>query len=190
MALSSKNDSLLGIEELVHRCLAYDREAQRELFDRYSPKLMGVCRRYVRNAFQADDVFQEVFINVFNNLHQWKPEKGAFESWSYRIAVNTSLAFLKQESRLETTDLEDIPDLEADDFEELDEEVSFEFLLEIIDKLPVKQKTVFNLYVIDGFTHKEIAQMMGINEGTSKSQLAKARVNIRKLFQDTKKFEY
>ena len=179
----------MKIEELVHRCLSLDSEAQRELYDQHASRLFGVCRRYIRNYAEAEDVFQEVFINLFNNLHQWNPEKGAFDSWSFRIAVNTSLAHLKKLAKREVVVIDEFPDLIQED-DELDDQVSFEFLLEIIDKLPLKQKAVFNLFVIDGYSHKEISLMMDINEGTSKSQLAKARKNIKSLFQQTKTFEY
>lgn len=169
----------MKIEEIVKQSLEGNVKAQRQLFDDYSSILLGVCRRYAKNQYQADDIFQEAFINVFNNLHQWSSEKGAFQPWIYRITVNTAIAIIKKENKHLASDVEDELSISSHDVN-LDEQLSFKDLQKIIDELPNGQKLIFNLYAIEGYTHREIAEQLGINEGTSKSQLAKARNNLKK----------
>lgn len=169
----------MKIEEIVKQSLEGNVKAQRQLFDNYSSILLGVCRRYAKNQYQADDIFQEAFINIFNNLHQWSSEKGAFQPWIYRITVNTAIAIIKKENKHLASDVEDELSISSYDVD-LDEQLSFKDLQKIIDELPNGQKLIFNLYAIEGYTHREIAEQLGINEGTSKSQLAKARNNLKK----------
>lgn len=169
----------MKIEEIVKQSLEGNVKAQRQLFDDYSSILLGVCRRYAKNQYQADDIFQEAFINIFNNLHQWSSEKGAFQPWIYRITVNTAIAIIKKENKHLASDVEDELSISSHDVN-LDEQLSFKDLQKIIDELPDGQKLIFNLYAIEGYTHREIAEQLGINEGTSKSQLAKARNNLKK----------
>ena len=97
----------MKIEEIVKESLAGNLKAQRQLFDNYSSMLLGVCRRYAKNQYQADDMFQEAFINIFNNLHQWSSLKGAFEPWIYRITVNTALAIIKKETKHFASDVDE-----------------------------------------------------------------------------------
>lgn len=169
----------MKIEEIVKQSLEGNVKAQRQLFDNYSSILLGVCRRYAKNQYQADDIFQEAFINIFNNLHQWSAEKGAFQPWIYRITVNTAIAIIKKENKHLASDVEEELNISSHDVN-LDEQLSFQDLQKIIDELPDGQKLIFNLYAIEGYTHREIAEQLGINEGTSKSQLAKARNNLKK----------
>ena len=169
----------MKIEEIVKQSLEGNVKAQRQLFDDYSSILLGVCRRYAKNQYQADDIFQEAFINIFNNLHQWSSEKGAFQPWIYRITVNTAIAIIKKENKHLASDVEDELSISSYDVD-LYEQLSFKDLQKIIDELPDGQKLIFNLYAIEGYTHREIAEQLGINEGTSKSQLAKARNNLKK----------
>ncbi|MCP4521176.1 MAG: sigma-70 family RNA polymerase sigma factor [Cytophagales bacterium] len=170
----------MKVEETVKRCLEGDVKAQRQLFDAYSSMLLGICRRYAKNQYQADDIFQEAFINIFNNLHQWSAERGAFEPWIYRITVNTALAVIRKETKHLASDVEEELSIQSHDVD-LDAQLSFKDLQVLIDQLPVRQKLVFNLYAIEGYTHKDIAKQLEITEGTSKSQLAKARNNLKKL---------
>ncbi len=170
----------MNIDEIVKKSLEGNVKSQRQLFDKYSSMLLGVCRRYSRNQYQADDIFQEAFINIFNNLHQWSSDKGAFEPWIYRITVNTAIANIKKEAKHMASDIGEELNISSHDVH-LDDQLSFQDLQKIIDQLPVRQRLVFNLYAIEGYTHKDIAKQLDINEGTSKSQLAKARNNLKKL---------
>lgn len=170
----------MNIKEIVKKSLEGNAKSQRQLFDKYSSMLLGVCRRYSKNQYQADDIFQEAFINIFNNLHQWSSDKGAFEPWIYRITVNTAIAIIKKEAKHMASDVVEEVNISSHDVH-LDDQLSFKDLQKIIDQLPARQRLVFNLYAVDGYTHKDIAKQLDINEGTSKSQLAKARNNLKKL---------
>jgi RNA polymerase sigma factor (sigma-70 family) len=169
---------LENLEQLIEDCKAGKRQAQSELYRMYSPKLFGVCLRYSRDATEAEDTLHEGFINIFNKIYQFA-HKGSFEGWMKRIMVNIALE--KFRTRYKVIPVEDIsiydsrstaPDVYAN--------LAAEQLLELIKLLPPRYKMVFNLYAIDGYNHKEIAEEMGINEGTSKSNLARAR----KILQD------
>jgi RNA polymerase sigma-70 factor (ECF subfamily) len=145
------------------------------LYERYAAKMMGVCRRYLPMP-EAEDAFIEGFQRVFQHIEQYKGE-GSFEGWMRRIFVNHCLQYLRSKSRLlsvETEETEAVADelhVAGDVLAQLQEE----YLMELLERLPKGYRTVFNLYAIEGFTHAEIAGMLNISEGTSKSQLAKAR---------------
>lgn len=163
--------------ELIEGCRRNDRTAQKALFDRMAPKMLSVCRRYVRDHMEAEDVLVVSFTKVFERIGQFKGD-GSFEGWVRRIVVNESLTFLRKnkvmylETDLETAERESEPtstdtDLEAED------------LMKLIQELPAGYRMVFNLYAIDGFSHKEIAEQIGITESTSKSQLSRARMHLQ-----------
>ena len=163
--------------ELIEGCRRKDRTAQRALYDRFEPKMLAVCCRYVRDRMEAEDVLVTTFMKVFDRLDQFKGD-GSFEGWIRKIAVNESLTYLRKYKYMYLeTDLEaaheeaDLPsfggDLEAED------------LLKLIAGLPTGYRIVFNLYAIDGYSHKEIAEQIGITESTSKSQLSRARSHLQ-----------
>jgi RNA polymerase sigma-70 factor (ECF subfamily) len=169
---------LENLEQLIEDCKAGKRQAQSELYRQFAPKLYGVCLRYSRDSTEAEDTLHEGFINIFNKIGQFA-HKGSFEGWMKRVMVNIALE--KFRSRYKVLPVEDVsiydsrstaPDVYAD--------LAAEQLLELIQELPPRYKMVFNLYAIDGYNHKEIAEQMGINEGTSKSNLSRAR----KILQD------
>jgi len=169
--------------ELISRCVEDDAVAQKELYDMLAPKIMGICVRYAKSRYDADDIFQESFIRIYGNLSQFKGE-GSFEGWAKRIAVNTALRSFKLNEH-ENNHL-DIDDVKQDGFsiENILSEISSKELLNVINQLPEGYKMVFSLYVIEGYTHKEIAKMMKISEGTSKSQFFYAKKMLQKLLQD------
>ena len=171
-----KNES-----ELIRGALANNRAAQRVLFDTFSPKMLSVCRYYIRDVQEAEDVMLNGFFKVFKNLSTYKG-KGSFEGWIRRIMVNEALSNLRKKTPP--------VDLKDEDFHEtVDNNAHFQLEVEelqaLIDDLPAGYRMVFVLYAIEGYSHKEIGEMLDIEEGTSKSQLHKARrllqTNLKRL---------
>ena len=173
-------------QELISRCGDNDRRAQRLLYDRFAPLLMAVCRRYVGPA-QAEDVMQDSFVRVFQYLAQYRNE-GSFEGWIRRVCVNTCIRHLEKAKRL-TVDYygDGIPEHAVEP--DVISRMSADELIKVIDSIPDGYKTVFNLSVIEGFPHKEIAQLLGIEESSSRSQLTKARKYIQRSLEATLKVE-
>ena len=166
--------------ELLQGCLRENRTAQHELFRRYAGKMMTVCLRYARHRAEAEDVLQDAFIRIFNNLNQFQG-KGSLEGWIRRIVINTSLKYIQKMSfqKEGLNGLESIPEMSI--APTVYAHLSEQELMALIANLPHGYRTVFNLFVIDGFSHAEIAQMLKIEEGTSRSQLAKARYMLQKI---------
>ncbi|GIV35197.1 MAG: DNA-directed RNA polymerase sigma-70 factor [Chitinophagales bacterium] len=165
-------------KELINGCLIGDRNAQKALYDKYAAKMFAICLRYAKDYHSAEDVLQEGFIKVFKYIGNFRHE-GSFEGWLRRIFINTSIEFLRKSISLyPIVDEEDKPMDIVDEsvFDELDHQD----LIAMVQSLSPGYRTVFNLYVIEGYSHKEIAKILGINEGTSKSQLARARMIIQK----------
>ncbi|HTF80083.1 MAG TPA: RNA polymerase sigma factor [Cytophagales bacterium] len=159
-----------------------DIKAFKELFDFYLPKMRPIAQRYALTSLEADDILQEAFIKVFHNLKHFKFE-GSFDGWLKRIVVNTALAMLKKNKAYqELENLESIAETEIihDDDNDLKETEVAE-ILAIISQLPPGYKIVFNLYVMEDYSHKEIAEVLGISEGSSRSQYSKAKKMIKKL---------
>ncbi|MFK5958426.1 MAG: RNA polymerase sigma factor [Lutibacter sp.] len=165
----------MSLNELVKQCAKNDRRAQEEIYQLFSGKLFSICLKYSKNKQEAQDNFQDGFITIFEKIGQFK-FKGSFEGWLKRVMVNTILLKYRQKNVLSLV-TEEIPDEVIVDID--DDEVSLDFLLNLIQELPDRYRMVFNLYVLDGFSHKEISKMLQIAEGTSKSNLARAR-NILK----------
>lgn len=164
-------------QELIKACLKGKRTGQKELYDKYAPKMFGICLRYAKNYHLAEDLLQEGFIKVFRNLDGFRGT-GSFEGWVRRIFVNTAIEHYRKNNLLysvsEPTEAEAGP-VQNDAMDNL----SVADLLKLVNELSDGYRMVFNLYAIEGYTHKEIGEMLGISEGTSKSQLARAR-NILK----------
>jgi len=161
----------VSLDKLIHQCKQQDIRAQEKLYRMYAGKLFGLCLKYSNNYQQAEDNLQDGFITIFNKINQYE-DKGSFEGWMKRIVINTTLQKHRKEKYFEIINenlLED-PEVEIDD-----EEISTDFLLESIQELPERYRQIFNLYALDGFSHKEIAEMLNISVGSSKSNLARAR---------------
>ena len=165
--------------DLIQGCINEESQMQQLLYDKFSPKMYGVCLRYAGNEDDASDILQEGFIKVYKNLSKFRGE-GSFEGWIRRIFVNTSIEHFRkkvklynvtevQENTIEDTNLDALDILAAKD------------IIKIINELSPGYKAVFNMHVIEGYSHKEIADIMGITEGTSKSQLARAKGVLKKL---------
>ncbi len=164
--------------ELIEGCLRGERAAQEELFRRYSGKMLAVCRRYARHEMEAEDLLQEAFIRVFDRLSQFK-HQGSFEGWIRRIVVHTVLKhFRKASTQREQIGLPEFVEGEYIDPSAL-QHLQEEELLKLIAALPDGYRLVFNLYAIEGYSHKEIAQLLGIGESTSRSQFLKARKTLQ-----------
>lgn len=165
----------MSLKELIHRCKKQDRKAQEQLYRIYAAKLFGLCLKYSSNYSEAEDNLQDGFVTIFAKISQFK-EEGSFEGWMKRIVINTSLQKHRQQKLYGITNEEQMPEEEV----EMDEEsISIDFLLNCVQSLPERYRQVFNLYVMDGFSHKEISKMLGISEGTSKSNLARARISLK-----------
>lgn len=161
----------MSLNKLIKRCANNDRKAQEEIYQLFSGKLFPICLKYSKNKQEAQDNFQDGFITIFDKIGQFG-FKGSFEGWMKRVMINTVLVKYRKKNVLNII-TEEIPDEVIVDIDE--EEVSLDFLLNLIQSLPDRYRMVFNLYVLDGHSHKEISKMLQIAEGTSKSNLARAR---------------
>ncbi len=169
-------------DELIKGCRKGDARAQRQLYDLYSSKMYAVCYRYVRHPMEAEDVLIMGFTKIFERIHQFR-EEGSFEGWIRRIMVNEALTWLrKSRAMYPEIDLEQAH-LEVD-YEKAADRLEAEDLLRMIAELPAGYRVVFNMYAIDGYSHKEIAEKLGINENTSKSQLSRARAYLQKMLME------
>jgi len=160
-------------EELIRQCIQEDQKALEAFYRMYAGKMMGICLRYAKNREDAEDILQEGFIKVFNNLIKFKKE-GSLEGWVKRIMVNTALLHYRKTAKFENHVDVEAADKETNDLDILSR-LSAKELMAQIQTLPDGYRMVFNMYVLEGYQHKEIGELLGINEGTSKSQLARAR---------------
>ena len=160
--------------KLIEEALQQDRKAQQLIYNRYSPKMLSVCRLYIKDLQQAEDVLLKSFFKVFTQLHQFKHE-GSFEGWIRRIVVNNCISYLRSYKR--PVFIED--HYEMGYSEEIDIVLDSNQIQQLIDELPVGYQMVFNLSVIEGYKHKDIAEILQIKEGTSRSQLAHAKQMLR-----------
>ena len=165
----------MSLKQLINDCKQHDRKAQSEIYQLFAGKLFGLCLKYSRNYQEAQDNLHNGFLTIFNKIEQYN-FKGSFEGWLNRIIINTALQTYREKNVLNLVS-EEIP--EEVDVEIDDENVSLDFLLELIQGLPTRYRMVFNLYVLDGYSHKEVASMLSISEGTSKSNLSRAKVILR-----------
>jgi len=166
---------------LISNCLAGDRKQQKALYDLYSPKLFSICLRYTKNQMDAEDVLQEGFVKLFNNLQRFKGE-GSFEGWIRRIFVNTAIEYLRSK-KIATIGSEFVENSLSDKQPSGLENLYNNDLLAITRTLSVGYKTVFHMYAIEGYSHKEIATKLGISESTSKSQFSRAKAVLRTIVQ-------
>lgn len=176
--MNEQSNHIPSETDLINGSIDGNRQMQELLYKKFSAKMYGVCLRYSGNADDANDLLQEGFIKVFKNLQKFRGE-GSFEGWIRRIFVNTSIEHFRkkiklynvtevQENTIEDTDLNILDTLAAKD------------IILLVNELSPGYKTVFNMHVIEGYSHKEIADILGINEGTSKSQLARAKGVLKK----------
>jgi len=171
---------LTEIKNIISGCLKGNRRDQELLYRRHAARLYAVCLQYSGNDEEARDILQEGFIKIFENLVNYKHE-GSFEGWIRRIIVNTALEKYRSKHLLHRVDdIDQIPEPEADPDNEDYAGLQAVDLMTIIRELPPKYRMVFNLFAIEGYSHKEIGKMMNISEGTSKSNLSRARVILQR----------
>jgi len=169
-------------EELIEACKQQDRRAQQQLYERFAPAMFGVCRRYVKSPEDAEDVLVEAFFKVLTNLQQYKGS-GSFEGWIRRIVVNEALMFLRKRHNFRLT--VEISEIDRPAVSRVVNELAANDILRLLEHLPTGYRTVFNLYVLEGYKHREIAEMLGISINTSKSQLILARKKMQHLLEDS-----
>lgn len=177
--MSSESNQILTDSDLIKGCIAGDRRIQETLYRQFSPKMYAVCLRYSGNADDAQDLLQEGFIKVFNNIHRFRSE-GSFEGWIRRIFVNTSIEHFRKKTNLYTISEAEENTIENKDLSVLDN-LSEKDIMGLVQELSPGYRTVFNMYVVEGYSHKDIGTLLGISEGTSKSQLARAKGILQKM---------
>ncbi|MEM1215432.1 MAG: sigma-70 family RNA polymerase sigma factor [Bacteroidota bacterium] len=166
-------------EQLIAGCIQQRPNAQRSLYERYSPIMMAVCRRYLKRNEDAEDALVEGFCKVFKHLGQYN-HQGSFEGWIRRIIVNECLMALRKKHALKNAyEIQEHFDLRTD--ENLSAKLAAQDILKLLDQLPNGYRTVFNLYVVEGYKHREIAELLGISINTSKSQLILAKKRMQEL---------
>jgi len=165
-------------KEIIQACIKNDRLAQKSLYESYSPVLFAIIKRYIKDVHISEDILIDSFMKIFDHLKKFEG-KGSFEGWMKRIAVNQCLMHLRKNNVFHLT-------IESDNivlpFEtQIEEDIDFKTLLKVLDLLPVGYRTVFNLYVVEGYKHKDIAEELGISINTSKSQLRLAKERLKKI---------
>ncbi|PRY15645.1 RNA polymerase sigma-70 factor (ECF subfamily) [Pontibacter ummariensis] len=163
--------------ELIAGCQKADSKAQKHLYERFASQMYGVCLRYLKNEMDAEEALLNGFMKIYQYIDRFEA-KGSFEGWVRRIMVNEALAFLRKKEPLHLA-IED-SSVQIAGLGGADQDLAEEELLELLRTLPAGYRAVFNLYAIEGYSHKEIADMLGITEGTSKSQLSKARAMLQR----------
>lgn len=177
----SQSNHIPSETDLIQGCINGDRQMQQALYSRFSAKMYGVCVRYAGNEHDADDILQEGFIKIFKNIAKFRSE-GSFEGWIRRIFVNTAIEHYRKRVKLFNVTEAQENTIEDDRLDALDV-LAAKDLIKIVNELSPGYKAVFNLHVIEGYSHKEIAELLGITEGTSKSQLARAKGVLKKLIE-------
>jgi len=183
-----KTDSRYTEEQLIDGCVKGERLAQKALYDAYAPILYPICVRYVGRE-TGKDVLQDGFITIFDKIGTYKGE-GSFEGWMRRIIVNTALMQIRKNDVMKhSEELDGVPTAELgfQDFGVMEQITSRE-ILNLISEMPIGFRSVFNLFVLEGYSHQEVAQILGINEASSRSQVSRARVwlqeRLKKLYDD------
>jgi len=175
--LTPERNQNISDSDLIRGCMESDRRMQEELYRRFSPRMYAVCLRYAGNAEEAEDILQEGFIKVFKKLDSFRNE-GSFEGWIRRIFVNTAIEHFRRKKYLLPVTEKEENTIEGKYTSVLDE-LGAKDIMALVQELSPGYRTVFNMYVVEGYTHKEIADQLGISEGTSKSQLSRAKVILQ-----------
>jgi len=172
----------VSLEQLIEQCKKNDVKAQGQIYKLFASKLFSVCLKYSRNNAEAEDNLQDAFVTIFKKIAQYK-YKGSFEGWMKRITINTALQRYRSVGVFDIVNENQIEDESV----EIDEDtIAIDFLLRIIQELPDRYRLVFNLYALDGYSHKEIGEMLDISTGTSKSNLARARLILKEKIEQYK----
>lgn len=170
---------MISDTDLIEGCMQGNRKMQQTLYQRFAAKMYGVCLRYAGSSDEAEDILQEGFIKVFKKIGSYRGE-GSFEGWVRRIFVNTAIEHFRKKNYLQPITEREESTIEAKYVSALDE-LAEKDIIGLVQQLSPGYRTVFNMYVVEGYTHKEIAHMLGISEGTSKSQLSRAKLILQEL---------
>jgi RNA polymerase sigma-70 factor (ECF subfamily) len=171
-------------KELVERCLEKDRRAEKALYDRFSGQMYAICLRYMKDQQEAEDVFQEGMIKVYNKLNTWKGE-GPLVGWMRQVFIHCALNQIKTNQKHFMQDLDSTVQPENLEINVISQ-LQTEAIWNLIQQLPIGYKTVFNLFAIEGYSHAEIATMLGVTESTSKTQFLKAKAKLKNLIEPKK----
>jgi RNA polymerase sigma-70 factor (ECF subfamily) len=177
--LSELSNQIISESDLIAGCINGDRKMQKELYDRFSAKMFGVCLRYAGNTEEAEDILQEGFIKVFKKIGSYRGE-GSFEGWIRRIFVNTAIEQFRRKTYMQPITEREENSVEATYLSVLDN-LAEKDIVKLVQQLSPGYRTVFNMYVVEGYTHRQIAESLGISEGTSKSQLSRAKIILQDL---------
>ncbi len=177
--MSGTSNQMISESDLIEGCIRGDRKMQYELYERYAPKMYGVCLRYAANAEEAEDILQEGFIKVYKKISSYRGD-GSFEGWIRRIFVNTAIEHFRKKTYLQPITEQEESTIEGKYLSVLDS-LAEKDIIQLVQQLSPGYRTVFNMYVIEGYTHKQIAEALGISEGTSKSQLSRAKLILQDL---------
>lgn len=170
---------MLSDQEIINGCLAQDKKAQKVLYKKFASSMFGICLRYCKKRTEAEDILQEAFLKIFTNIKSYRFE-GSFEGWLKRIVVNTALNYYKSNlKRCFDESIDEMHDGNMPATQEFDSDLSVSDLMKMVNSLADGYRVVFNLYAIEGYSHKEIAELLNISENTSKSQLSRARVILQ-----------
>lgn len=162
-------------QQLISEAIANNRQAQQQLYSKYASKMLSVCRQYIKDIHHAEDVMITGFMKMFTNLKKFE-NKGSFEGWIRRIMIHECIDYLRvKKNNFNHKDIDDVIYSEEEDNYEMEGDFSIDDIQLLIDNLPEGYKMVFNLYIIEGYKHNEIAELLNISEGTSKSQLSHAK---------------
>jgi RNA polymerase sigma factor (sigma-70 family) len=177
--LSEASNQSYSESDLLAGCIRGDRKMQRVLYERFAPKMYGVCLRYAGNAEEAEDILQEGFIKVFRKISSYLGE-GSFEGWIRRIFVNTAIEYYRKKTYLQPITEHEENTVEGKYLSVLDN-LAEKDIIKLVQQLSPGYRTVFNMYVVEGYTHKQISELLGISEGTSKSQLSRAKQILQEM---------
>jgi RNA polymerase sigma factor (sigma-70 family) len=177
--LSPERNHITPESDLISGCIDGNRRMQEELYRRFSPRMYAVCLRYASSSEEAEDILQEGFIKIFKKLGSFRSE-GSFEGWIRRVFVNTAIEHFRRRRYLQPVTEREENTIEGKYLSVLDD-LAEKDILALVKQLSPGYRTVFNMYVVEGYTHKEIGDMLGISEGTSKSQLSRAKVILQDL---------
>lgn len=177
----------MELHDLVKACQKHDRKAQKDLYDRYAPLFLSMTRRYFSNQAEAEDAMIEAFYTIFNKINKFLGD-GSFEGWMKKIVVNTCLMELRKK-KVQYAELDSAVQKESPN-PAPDQTLFEKDILKLLDKLPDGYRTIFNLYAIEGYKHREIAKMLDISINTSKSQLIQARKRLAEFIEDQQQLNY
>lgn len=175
--LDQSSNHTISESDLISGCIEENRRMQEELYRRFSPRMYAVCLRYAGSSDEAEDILQEGFIKVFKKLNTFRSE-GSFEGWIRRIFVNTAIEHFRRKRYLQPVTEKEENTMEGNYLSVLDN-LAERDIMDLVQQLSPGYRTVFNMYVVEGYSHKEIGEMLGISEGTSKSQLSRAKVILQ-----------